>query len=313
MAWERNLDTNLGGSGDPFVHEQIALAPAGADRAERSAAPPTPRVVSTRGQVNCTPRGRRPQSMDAQADRRVQPRHRQRLPAHRVGCHAAGALVVGVERRQRPSAGRHLDARARPRAFGVASRIATCQRATPDLHAALPAGSQSVRDERRDLQQSWYDRRNARRRTRRVTDYVRRVPQLGPSTQRSRTSVITTGSTGLDEHVQSLIAPNFGDYTDNASVGTRTYFNVVGRAASACRSRSSIHDPKTQPRCAGPRGSSRIARIWHKQRRTGAVRRPQVTPAGGGWRRMARSSCLGTGVRVIGTAGCGDCAKSKAL
>jgi hypothetical protein len=37
-----------------------------------------------------------------------------------------------------------------------------------------------------------------------------------------------------------------------------------------------------------------------------------VTVSGGGWRRMARSSALGTRVRVIGTAGCGDCVKSKA-
>ena len=67
---------------------------------------------------------------------------------------------------------------------------------------------------------SWYDRRRGGP-TSSLTDYYAdcRATPSTPATD----SRITTGSTDWAS-TSSLINPNFGDYTDNTSDGTETYF-----------------------------------------------------------------------------------------
>src|SRR5207249_9954394 len=73
---------------------------------------------------------------------------------------------------------------------------------TLSLHDALPI--------------SWYDRRVAGPNST-LTDYFAEV-RTGP-TANAKDFKVTTGATDWNV-TSSLIAPNFGDYTDNASSGT---------------------------------------------------------------------------------------------
>ena len=67
---------------------------------------------------------------------------------------------------------------------------------------------------------SWYDRRIGGANSA-TTDYFSEIRTA--ATTPARDMRITTGSTDW-VNTSSLIAPNFGDYTDNASSGTTTYF-----------------------------------------------------------------------------------------
>ena len=67
---------------------------------------------------------------------------------------------------------------------------------------------------------SWYDRRLYRPDSP-LTDYFGEI-RPGPFTG-STDFRITTGSTDWT-NTSSFIVPNFGDYTDNTSTGTRSYF-----------------------------------------------------------------------------------------
>jgi hypothetical protein len=67
---------------------------------------------------------------------------------------------------------------------------------------------------------SWYDRRRAGP-TSTVTDYYAELrPSAGVNAADFRVSNVSTDWLGTS----SLLGPNFGDYTDNASTGTTTYF-----------------------------------------------------------------------------------------
>jgi hypothetical protein len=67
---------------------------------------------------------------------------------------------------------------------------------------------------------SWYDRRRAGPNSTR-TDYFGEIKR-GP-TSKAKDFRITTGSTDWAA-TSAIVAPNFGDYTDNASTGKTTYF-----------------------------------------------------------------------------------------
>ena len=67
---------------------------------------------------------------------------------------------------------------------------------------------------------SWYDRRIAGPNSA-TTDYFGEI-RATPTTS-ARDFRITTGSTDWT-NTSSLITPNFGDYTDNASTGSTTYY-----------------------------------------------------------------------------------------
>ena len=136
VAWERNIDNVQTASGDPFVHEQIARVPAGSNHVTIGG-PANPRVV-TLGQRNSNLTRRRSQPVRA-ADRRLQPRHRQRLPADRLR-RGDRSGAGRMERRQPAPTGRHLDAGADAHAR-VRVRDRPCQRRLR-LHAALPARDQ---------------------------------------------------------------------------------------------------------------------------------------------------------------------------
>jgi hypothetical protein len=108
--------------------------------------------------------------------------------------------------------------RALDRNLGFASRIVKVNDDSDYTLHFLPAIS--VRDDG-TICSSWYDRRRSAPDSA-VTDYYGEC-RTGP-TSNATDFRITTGSTDWT-NTSSLIVPNFGDYTDNATDGTHTYFN----------------------------------------------------------------------------------------
>jgi len=212
VAWERNWITNLF-SGDPFVYIHAALVRAG------SASPviggnANPVVVS-RGQVNGSPDHLGVKSLDAVAiagyNRGIGndfPRIAVDGPLGRVivewndaSLHALGDIWM-----------RSVDM--------SLSRMASIRRVNDDSDFALhflPAVS--VRSDG-SICSSWYDRRTFGPDSA-MTDYFaecRSAPNVnGPD------NPVSTGPTDWS-NTSTLIIPNFGDYTDNASSGLRTFY-----------------------------------------------------------------------------------------
>jgi hypothetical protein len=211
VAWERNLDSNLF-NGDGHIYEHIAMVPANATAPLRGGKHHP--VVVTQGQVNATPVGG-VRSLD-------------------------GAVIAGYNRglgndfpriawnpvKDRVDVAWN-DASLHPlgdiwvRSFSAdLSAASLIGRANDDsdftLHF-LPA--LSVRSNGH-ICTSWYDRRRFGTTSAR-TDYFGEC-RAKPATQ-APDFPITTGSTDWT-NTSSLIIPNFGDYTDNTSVGTTTYY-----------------------------------------------------------------------------------------
>ena len=212
VAWERNLDTNLFGSGDPFIHEHIALVPAGVNHVTIGGRS-NPRVV-TSGQINSSRTGG-VRSLDAQVIAGYNRGTGNDFPRLAYDPAANQLLVEWNDSSAHPLG--DIWMRALGRRLGFASHIVKVNDDSDYTLHFLPAIS--VRKDG-TICSSWYDRRRSAPDSA-ITDYYgecRSDPSHNATDFR-----ITTGSTDWT-NTSSLIVPNFGDYTDNATDGTRTYF-----------------------------------------------------------------------------------------
>jgi hypothetical protein len=211
VAWERNLDSNLF-DGDPHVYEHLALVPANA-HAATIGGNGNP-VVVTKGQVNASPVGgvRSLGSVVIAGYNRGTGNDFPRIAWNR----AAGRVEVAWNDASAHPLG-DIWLRSYPARLGSPSAI---QRLNDDsdytLHF-LPA--LSVRSNGHTCT-SWYDRRRFGPNSARTDYYGECRPSIGVPGADFR---ITTGPTDWTNS-SSLITPNFGDYTDNASAGTTTYY-----------------------------------------------------------------------------------------
>jgi hypothetical protein len=211
VAWERNVDTNLF-NGDPHVYEHLAYVPADASTPARGGKHNP--VVVTRGQVNATPAGG-VRSLD-------------------------GTLIAGYNRGTGNDFPRIAWNRAKDRVDVVWNDGSLhplgdiwVRSYTPGLAGSSVIGrandgsdfalhflpAVSVRSNGR-ICTSWYDRSRFGPDSAH-TDYVgecRAKPSLAGTD-----FTISTGATDWT-NTSSLITPNFGDYTDQTSVGLTTYY-----------------------------------------------------------------------------------------
>jgi hypothetical protein len=211
VAWERNLDTNLF-NGDPHIYEHLALVPAHAN-APLKGGKHNP-VVVTQGQVNATPVGgvRSLGSVVIAGYNRGTGNDFPRIAWNR----AAGRVDVAWNDGSMHPLG-DIWLRSYSAQLGNSSSIVRVNDDSDYTLHFLPAISARANGH---ICTSWYDRRlfgadSAH------TDYFGECrPATGAQTPDFR---ITTGATDW-ANTSSLITPNFGDYTDNASAGTTTYY-----------------------------------------------------------------------------------------
>jgi hypothetical protein len=210
VAWERNIESNIG-DGDPYVYEHVALVPAGAS-APTVGGPAHPLVV-TRGQ---TPNvGGGVKSLDGECIAGYNRCIGNDFPRIVYDAPLARVIVEWNDASHHPLGDVWL------RSYtGSLSPATAVERLNDDsdftLHM-LPAVSV-----RRDgsICSSWYDRRRWGA-TSALTDYFgecRAAPAANGSDFR-----ITTGATDWT-NTSTAIVPNFGDYTDQTSIGGVTYF-----------------------------------------------------------------------------------------
>jgi hypothetical protein len=207
VAWERNWFTNLF-DGDPYVYIHAARIPAGASAPDRGG-PGNPVVVS-QGQAN------------ANADGGVKSLDSTTIPGYNrdIGQDFPRIAVNGVTNKvivEWNDGSHHPLGDIFLRALSPNLTGGSIQQVNGDsdftLHF-LPAIS--VRSDG-TVCSSWYDRR-ASGPDSALTDYE------GDCGSPTGTDFrITTGATDWT-NTGSLVIPNFGDYTDNASAGTTTYF-----------------------------------------------------------------------------------------
>ena len=211
VAWERNIDSNLA-NGDPYVYEHAALIPAGASNPSRGGSA-TP-VVLTTGQPNGNGAGG-VKSLDAVP-----------IPGYSRGLgndfprlavdNTRGRVVFAWNDASSHPLG-NIWLRSAP--LSLATLAATHRVDDGSTYALHFLPAVSIRNNG-TICTSWYDRRLGGA-TSTLTDYYadcRANPSLNAIDTR-----ITTGSTDW-AGTGSLISPNFGDYTDNATDGTHTYF-----------------------------------------------------------------------------------------
>jgi len=214
VAWERNIESNLG-NGDPYVYIHAArVQPNGT--APDIGGPNLPRILTT-GQVNSNGLGG-VRSMDTVVIAGYSRGLGQDFPRLAVDAPLGKVVAVWNDASLHPLG----DIWLRALNYNLDISPSTPIRKVNDdnsfaLHF-LPAVSVRASGA---LAVSWYDRRlNGADSTR--TDYfadVRATPAQNGADVR-----ITTGATDW-AGTSSLINPNFGDYTDNASSGEKTYFN----------------------------------------------------------------------------------------
>lgn len=211
VAWERNVQP-FSFAGDPYGYIHIARVRPG-DHSPVVGGPARPRVVSL-GQRNSSPRG----GVKSLGTVRIAGFDRpfgQDFPRIAINAPLGKVMVVWNDASRHPLGDIWL--RALPMDLRISGRIRKVNDDSSYALHFLPAvsvrrdGSTSV---------SWYDRRLGGPNSTR-TDYFAEV-RARPGTQ-GRDFRITTGSTDW-LNTSSLIIPNFGDYTDNASTGTRTYY-----------------------------------------------------------------------------------------
>jgi hypothetical protein len=211
VSWERNIDSNLF-NGDPYVYIHAARIRAG-DVSPVVGGPELPRVVSL-GQRNSNGAGG-VKSLDAVVIAGYNRGLGQDFPRIAVNTPLGKVLVVWNDASAHPLGDIWL--RALPRNLSITGPISKVNDDNSYALHFLPAvsvrgdGSTSI---------SWYDRRIAGPNSA-TTDYFGEI-RATPTTS-ARDFRITTGSTDWT-NTSSLIAPNFGDYTDNASTGTTTYY-----------------------------------------------------------------------------------------
>lgn len=211
VVWERNWQSNLFG-GDPFVYLHAALIPAGATAPSvgGNAAP----FVFTTGQTGATPEGG-VKSLSATQIVGYSRFIGNDFP--RIAANPSTGQVVFVWN----DASRHPlgDIFLRTATFGLGT-MGPIQQVNDDnsfaLHflPAVSVGSDG------SIRTSWYDRRLSGADSA-LTDYFGEIRALaGTNAPDFR---ITTDSTDWT-NTGSLINPNFGDYTDNSTTGTTTYY-----------------------------------------------------------------------------------------
>jgi len=211
VVWERNWQSNLFG-GDPFVYLHAALIPAGATAPSvgGNAAP----FVFTTGQTDATPEGG-VKSLSATQIVGYSRFIGNDFP--RIAANPSTGQVVFVWN----DASRHPlgDIFLRTATFGLGT-MGPIQQVNDDnsfaLHflPAVSVGSDG------SIRTSWYDRRLSGADSA-LTDYFGEIRALaGTNAPDFR---ITTDSTDWT-NTGSLINPNFGDYTDNSTTGTTTYY-----------------------------------------------------------------------------------------
>ena len=211
VAWERNIDTLLF-FGDPFAYEHAAVVPAGTSAP--SAGGRGDPVVITLGQANSNASGG-VHSLNAQAIAGFNRGLGNDFP--RIAFDPAGDRVVFVWN----DASLHPlgDIWLRTSAPGLLA-LSPIRKINDDVSFALhfmPAVSVGTDG---SIRTSWYDRRTAGGDSA-ETDYVGEIrPSEGVDTT---DFVVSTGSTDWIG-ASSLIVPNFGDYTDNFTTGTTTYY-----------------------------------------------------------------------------------------
>jgi hypothetical protein len=211
VSWERNVDSNLF-NGDPYVYIHAARIRPG-DVSPVVGGPGLPRVISL-GQRNSNGAGG-VKSLDAVVIAGYNRGLGQDFPRIAVNPTLNAVLVVWNDASAHPLGDIWL--RALPRNLSISGPISKVNDDNSYALHFLPAvsvrsdGSTSI---------SWYDRRIAGPNSA-TTDYFGEI--RARPTSSARDFRITTGSTDWT-NTSSLITPNFGDYTDNASTGTTTYY-----------------------------------------------------------------------------------------
>jgi hypothetical protein len=211
VAWERNAESNLF-NGDPYVYIHVARIPAGATTPVVGG-PTRPKVV-TLGQHNASRAGG-VKSLDAVAISGYNRGPGQDFPRIAVDSPLGKVVIVWNDASAHPLG--DIWMRALPMDLTVGGRIAKVNDDSSYALHFLPAVS--VRADG-SIATSWYDRRLSGPNSAR-TDYFAET-RAAPTTQ-AKDVRITTGATDWAA-TSSLINPNFGDYTDNASSGSTTYY-----------------------------------------------------------------------------------------
>jgi hypothetical protein len=207
VAWERNWITNLF-DGDPYVYIHAARIPAAASAPDRGG-PANPVVVS-QGQANANADGG-VKSLDSTTIPGFNRSIGQDFPRIAVNGVTSKVIVEWNDGSHHPLGDIFLRALSPNLTGGVIQQVNGDSDFT--LHF-LPAVS--VRSDGA-VCSSWYDRR-ASGPDSALTDYEGDCGSPTGTDFRITTGVTDWTNTG------SLIIPNFGDYTDNASAGTATYF-----------------------------------------------------------------------------------------
>jgi hypothetical protein len=211
VSWERNVDSNLF-NGDPYVYIHAARIRPG-DNSPVVGGPGLPRVVSL-GQRNSNGAGG-VKSLDAVVIAGYNRGTGQDFPRVAVNPALDKVLVVWNDASAHPLGDIWL--RALPRNLNITGPISKVNDDNSFALHLFPAVS--VRSDG-STSMSWYDRRIAGPNSS-TTDYFGEI-RATPTTS-ARDFRITTGSTDWT-NTSSLITPNFGDYTDNASTGSTTYY-----------------------------------------------------------------------------------------
>jgi hypothetical protein len=210
VAWERNLQSNIG-DGDPYVYEHVALVPAGATAP--TAGGPGHAVIVTRGQ---TPNvGGGVKSLDGECIAGYNRCIGNDFPRIAYDAPLGRVIVEWNDASHHPLGDVWL--RSYTNALAPDSAVVKVNDDSDYTLHMMPAVS--VRGDG-SICSSWYDRRLWGA-TSAVTDYYGECrPSPGSNGADFR---ITTGATDWT-NTSVAIVPNFGDYTDQTSVGGVTYF-----------------------------------------------------------------------------------------
>jgi hypothetical protein len=208
VGWERNWETNLF-NGDPYVYIDVALVRAGESAPART-------VTASLGQANSSPEGG-VHGLDAQIIAGYNRGIGNDFPRLAYNAAAARLDVVWNDTSHHPLGDIFLKS-LRP-TLGNNDKAPIFQVNDDDSFALHFLPALSVRSDG-SICTSWYDRRLSGPDSP-LTDYFGECRAVaGTNATDFR---ITTGDTDWT-NTGSLIIPNFGDYTDNASSGTTTYY-----------------------------------------------------------------------------------------
>jgi hypothetical protein len=211
VAWERNVNSNLF-NGDPYVYIHAARIPRG-DVTPVVGGPARPRVV-TLGQRNSNGAGG-VKSLGSVIIAGYNRGLGQDFPRIAVNSRLRQIVVVWNDASKHPLG--DIWMRALPMNLSVKGRIVRVNDDGSFALHFLPAVS--VRSDG-SVATSWYDRRLSGPDSTRTHYFaeIRTTP-----TSPAKDFRITTGPTDWAA-ASTLITPNFGDYTDNASSGSTTYY-----------------------------------------------------------------------------------------